>query len=386
MKKSRIVKKGFAMIFCVTTLCVFFSMEAFCADSEAVDSLPEEYYGMLENLPPDTADKLPEGVYSQNTEVIGDALMEMTSFDYVFPFIGELIGDGMGDVAALVARLCGIILLSAVFEAMRKSLSDAVAGAVGFCTSCATFAAVIDLLYGQIRMVSDFFDRLNSLILGMIPVTGAVYAMGGNVSTGVASSGGLYAFLAVSEGICAKTIVPVSCICVALALCRGVAPHINLQGMASGIKKCYTFVLGMIMTILLALLATQTSLTAAADSTTARAAKMVTSSMIPVVGGSVAETLRTVASGVQYMKSVVGVSGIVFILMLLLPTLISLLLTRLAFIISGSIAELLGCEGESRLIRELDGVWSCMIAVVAMSSVMFIFAMSIFIRTTVAVL
>ena len=384
MRRSGKIRKIAVSLMLIPLLCVLLTFGAFAEDG-SID-LPEEYYGIVENLPPESADKLPQGLYSEDMEEIGDALLEISSAEYIFDFIGELIGNGIGDALSLAARLCGIIVLSAVFSALRRNLSEAASGAIGFCVFCAVFAAIIDLVYGQIKMVSDFFDRINSLIVSVIPVTGAVYAMGGNVSTAVASSGGMYAFLAVSEGICAKTVIPVSCICIALALCRGVAPHINLQGIASGMKKCYTFVLGMIMTILLAILSTQTSLTAAADTTAARAAKMVASSAIPVVGGSVAETLRTIASGVQYTKSVVGVSGIVVILMLLLPTLISLLLTRLALIFAGSVAELLGCEGESRLIRELDSVWGFMIAVVAMCSVMFIFAMTIFIKTTVAIL
>ena len=140
------------------------------------------------------------------------------------------------------------------------------------------------------------------------------------------------------------------------------------------------------MTLLVMLLSVQTTLSAAADGTAARAAKMVASSVIPIVGGSVSETLRTVASGVQYIKSVVGVGAIALIIILLLPTLVSLVLTRLAFIISGCVADMLGCESESRLLGELGGVWGCMIAVVSMTAVMFILALSIFIKSAVAVL
>lgn len=371
---------------CPVLLCLAFTVKIFAEDDKDTAMMPDEYYGVVDGLPPEVADKLPDGIYSDNVEDIGNALVEVSSAEYIFGFMGELIGNGIGDAVSLAARLCGVLILSALFEAMKKNLSDAVSSAIGFCVSCAVFAAITDVTYTEIKMVSDFFGRLNSLIVGMIPVTGAVYAMGGNLGTSVASSGGMYAFLAVSEGICAKTIVPISCVCIAMALCRGIAPNINLQGIASGIKKCYTFVLGMIMTILLSVLSSQTAITAAADTTAARAAKMVTSSAIPVVGGSVADTLRTVATGVQYTKSVVGVGGIVFLLILILPTLVSLLLTRLSLIFSGSVADLLGCESEGRLIRELDGVWGFMIAVVAMCSVMFILAMTIFIRTTVAIL
>lgn len=376
------------IIVTVLAVVLFFSLPLkVCAQESGADiELPEEYYGMLEDIPEDVADKLPQEFYSDNAQNIGDTLTHMASPEYVFSFIGDILGEGLGDSVKLIARLCGILIISAVFASFKRSIaSETLSRAIEFCSICVTFSVVIELQLSQIRMVSLFFERLNSLMLGMIPVTASVYAMGGNLSTAASGSTTMYAFLTVSEVICAKTIIPISCVCSALSLCRGISPHVNLQGIGSGIRKCYTFVLGLIMTILLFLLSTQTSITAAADSTGARAAKLLTSSVIPVVGGSVSETLRTVGGGVQYIKSIVGVSGIIFIIILLLPTLISLLLTRFAFIVSGSVADLLGCESESRLIGDLGNVYGCMIATVSMSSVMFIFALNIFIKTTVAV-
>ncbi len=374
---------------CVFVVLLVLSLVVFSCSVSAKENadLPEEYYGMLDSLPEDVADKLPDGMYSDDGEAVEEAVLEMTNPEYIFSFIGDILGEGIGGAVRTVSVLCGVLIISAVFSAFKKSLqSEVLSRGFGFCTSCVIFSSVISLQYAQIDMVVSFFERLNSLFLGMIPVMGALYAFGGNVSTAIAGNGTLYVFLAVSERICAATVVPVSTFCIALALCRGVAPDINLQGISSGVKKCYVFLLGFIMTVLTALLAGRTSLSAASDSTAARAAKLVASSVIPHVGASVSDTLRTVAASVQYMKGIVGVGGISFILLLLLPTLISLLLNRLAFLIAGAVADLLGCESESRLIGELGGVYGCMIAAVSMTSVMFILALNIFMKTAVAIL
>lgn len=151
-------------------------------------------------------------------------------------------------------------------------------------------------------------------------------------------------------------------------------------------KKIYSFLLGGIMTLLVASLSAQTALTAAADSTAAKAARLVSANIIPVVGGSVGETLRTVATGVRYLKSVVGVWGIVFIALLVLPVLLSLIFTRLAFLLSSGVADMLGCETEEKLLTEIGGIYALMVAVVSMSAVMFIFALTIFSKTVVAVM
>ena len=112
---------------------------------------------------------------------------------------------------------------------------------------------------------------------------------------------------------------------------------------------------------------------------------MVSSTVIPVVGGSVGETLRTVAAGVQYLKSVVGIGGILLVAFLLLPTLLSLIMTRFVFLLASGIAEILGCENEGKFLSELGNLYGCMIAVVSMSSVMFILALTIFVKSMVAI-
>ena len=139
------------------------------------------------------------------------------------------------------------------------------------------------------------------------------------------------------------------------------------------------------MTILVTSLGAQTTISAAADGIASKAARAVSSNVIPVVGGSVGETLRTVASGVSYMKDIIGVGGIIFIAVLVLPTLITLILTRLAFLLAAGVADMLGCDGESRLLGEIGGVYGMFVAVCAMASVMFIIAMYIFLKCTVAI-
>jgi len=278
------------------------------------------------------------------------------------------------------------LLISAVFAVLKSSITSGTLAAVfDFCSTCALFGAIVGTLTSQLNSVSSFFERLNSLMVGFIPIAGSVLAMGGNIGTAASSSGTLYAFLAVSEVLCAKGVVPVCSLCIVFAICKGISPSLNLSGFSSALRKSYTFSLGFIMTVLLAVLSSQSILSASADSIGARSAKMITSSVIPVVGGAVSDTLRTLGAGIQYIKSVVGVSAVVFIIILLLPTLISLIVTRFVYLVAGSVADLLGCEHESRLISELGGVSGLMIATVSMCSVMFILGFNLFIRSTVAV-
>ncbi len=381
----------FGLAFCLCIAVFGFTVSA--RDSELnvsahrEEGMPEGYEDLPQYLPDDVRELLPEEIESRSTEEVGQAVEELSDVRYILNIVSEALAPRLRESVAFFAKLVGLLVLAAIFSAVKNSLgSDALSGAVRFCTTSAIFAAIIQTQLEHLKSVQVFFERLTSLMNAMVPIAGTVWAMGGNVTTASSGTATLSVFLLACENMFAKTVMPICCVSIALALCNTMSPEMGLKGFTGAIKKLYTFCLGMIMMLLVSCLGAQTTLTAAADSTTARAAKMVSSTVIPVVGGSVGDTLRTVASSVQYLKSIVGISGIVFIFLLVLPTLLSLLLTRFAFILGTSVAEILGCDSESRLLAELGNVYGCMIAAVSISSVMFILAFNIFVRTVVALM
>jgi stage III sporulation protein AE len=108
-------------------------------------------------------------------------------------------------------------------------------------------------------------------------------------------------------------------------------------------------------------------------------------SFIPVVGGSVGESLKTVAGSIEYIRACVGVGGIIIIILLLLPTLLLIAATRLAFMAAGTVSKLLGCSEESNLLGELTNIYGYLLAVVCSCSVLFIFALTLLARTSAAI-
>lgn len=381
MFKGQALKKKILFVFAVLTLL---SCSLFCY-AEGEVAMPKEFEGIRDSLTEEALGALPDGVFSDNGEERSEAVLEMTSPKYIFSRILDMIGAQTGSASRLFAALVALLILSSAVNALRSSLaSNALGAAMRFCMTGAVMASVIGVQFSQLESTALFFERISSLMSAMIPVGSAVLAMGGSVSTAALGSSSLAVLLGVCETLCAKTVTPVVCACTALALCNTLSSDLGLRGFASAIRKTYAFILGSIMTLLLATLSSQTALTAASDSAGARAAKLVASTAIPIVGGTVGDTLRTVAGGVSYLKSIVGISGIVFVLLLVLPTLISLILTRLVLLITSGVADMLGCETEGKLLSELSSVWGVMIAVVSMCAVMFIFALVIFIRITVA--
>ena len=377
-------------ILAVLALSLFLFFGATLPCSAAEETLPEEvlegYETMLDGIPDGVRDVLPDGFFTDDPEELSEAVGEMLDVSYFLRLVGEALGFYVGDALRLLASLMGILILSAVFSTYRRSMRTVALGRVlSTAASAALLVAVTETQTALFRQLRTYFSELSTLAGGMIPVSTVLYAMGGNLSGATTGSAMMSVFLAVSELIGGELLFSTVGACMALSLVPALAGNLNVRSLSAAVKRVFTFSLGFLTMLLSALLAMRAGLAAKADSVGARTVKYVASSVIPIVGGSVADSLRTVGASVEYLRTTVGIAGILCIVLLLLPVLVNVLLTRFCLILGGSVAELLGCDGEARLLSELVSIYGYILAVAVMCAVMFIFALTILTRTAAAV-
>jgi hypothetical protein len=91
-----------------------------------------------------------------------------------------------------------------------------------------------------------------------------------------------------------------------------------------------------------------------------------------------------VAVSAKLLRSTVGVAGIIIIAALVLPTLISLWLTRIALFASAAVGDMLGCGREVKLLRQVASIYGYMMGAAAMVALLFIFSLTVFAVTSSA--
>lgn len=352
---------------------------------DAITQLPQEYTALLEGLPQEIIDLLPPSIFSSDSEEVSEGTKEMTNLSYLLQTVLSLVGLRIGDCAKILALVSGLLLLSAVCNAVKAAFrTDGIGRAFSFLSSLIITVSLLSQGYQSIQTVTDYFQTLSNITKALIPLMGVLYTMGGNVTAAVASASGLSLFLAVMEEIVAKSIVPFCGICLAFALIRALDPNIRLGTLADTIKKNYTTLLAFLMMLLSAMLAAQTMLGAGSDTLAMRSAKFAAGNMIPVVGGSVAELIRTVSTGVRYLRGTVGICAVILLLLTLLPTLIELFLVRLTWQLCASLADMLGCDSEKKLLDETASLTGYLITAVAICSAVVVLSISLLIHCTAA--
>ncbi len=362
---------AFLSFFCLLSLlCPL----VFAEEEKDGDTLPDAYQNLLDHLPPAILERLPEGALSNKAEEVGGAVGEMSSFSFLLKTVLSLVGLRLGDSLKLLCSIVGILILSSVCRAFCASFGKPdIARAFSLLMTLIIIVTIFATGFGTIESTVSYFHTLNTFTSASVPLMGGLYVMGGNAAAAVATSAGLSLFMTVLEEIVGRSIVPFCGICLALALIGACEGGPRLGGLLASLKKKYTLMLSFFMMLLLAMLSSQTVLGASQDTLAMRSAKFAAGSMIPVVGGSIGELLRSVSASVGYMRTSVGICGVLLLLFLMLPTLIELLLARTTWQICSFFAELLGCDGERRLLDEFASINGYLIAAVAIcSSVLFL--------------
>ena len=350
------------------------------------EAIADEVAGFQAAIPDEVASLLPEGFFSEDMMQLESAIEQASAPEAVLSVIGRLTGFSLRENLSLLAKICGILILSAVFRGMtaNPNTSGSIGKALSFCATASLVVVIFSLQRLRFSEISEYFSVMQTLATGMLPMMGALYAMGGNIRAAVANHGVMTAFLAVLQTVIGGTVLPVAGICLAMALLDAVSGGISLRSLCGLIKRTYTLIFSFLMLLLCGILGMQSTLAKGSDSLALRTARFAAGSFLPVVGGSISEALRTVSGSVQYLRSVTGTGAILVLFFAFLPVFVTILLNRIVFLLSGSAAKLLGCEGEEKVLSELASVYGYFLAVIASVFVMTVFSLTLFARCATA--
>lgn len=289
-------------------------------------------------------------------------------------FLHRLLETAAREASAPL-RLCGTLLTLTVLSSLLGSLGDAASGSDlrrcfdTLCTLICIGAAAQPLCDALIR-TADALDTGQVFMSGYVPVFGAFIAAGGQVA-GSATYQVFVLFL--TEGIMQLMhgiLFPVLQMSAALGFADAVNPALRLGGFVAGMRKAVIWILGFVMTMFSALLSVRSIVASAADSLASKSVKLLASGLIPIVGSAVSDAYGTVQGSIRLLRNGIGACGILVIVWLCVPPLISLTFYRIAFRISGIFAETAGTGPLPQLFQNLQTVLSAAFAMLVCFSLM----------------
>lgn len=367
--------------FYVILMLLFTLLMCHIEASEEEFVMPKEYESIKNFVPEDIFDYLPGNIFSSDIRDVESAVNELTSLEYTARIISQILNVELKSSLELLCLLAGGILLCSLINSLNARDNSPSGNEISRFISSVLIVSILVNSTGDIFSCSKiFFDRLNVFMTGMLPFLCTLCAIGGGTASAAAANYGITAFITISELALSSSVTPIAGTCLSLASIAAVGETNAGSALLKGLKKLYIFLIGMLMSLMLFMFSARGIMASSADSLSGRAIKFAAGSFIPIVGSNIGDILKGVGSGIGYIKSTVGVISVIMILLMLLPTFISILVRRLVLSICSVLADMLGAHEQSKLISEFSSVYGLLLAVISMSSVLFIGAVIISVR------
>lgn len=231
--------------------------------------------------------------------------------------INELLNGIFGELIRSKALIARIMTIAAVAGLLKLLGNGAQTTQTAYFASYALMsAAVVRLLaetvgYGSevIHSLCDFISKLAPVLLGLLAASGMVS------SAAVFSpilSGAVYLFALVMD----KIITPMVYLGAVLGIVGNLSGRIQLGSFNRLLRSVSRWILTALLTVFTGLCALYGFNAPVIDAIGAKTAKLAVGTLVPVVGGLLADTLETVVGGTYILKNAVGSAGMIFIVVI----------------------------------------------------------------------
>lgn len=357
------MRKIYFLLILVVILPLF-SVVSF-AEGEA-----DEFISNFENILPDDLQGITDG----------DNLSDWVGIRALLSQIGNELKGNKGRIVEFLSMLLGCVALCSLPEILGIKMGEDIASAVGVICSVMIFYP-LSRLYSA---VTSSIEEISVFFTNLIPITAGVTAMGGGAAAAAAQSGAMYMTVGVVTNGGIKIFGSVIALGFAVSLLTSFGNE-EILAASRGIRGVFFWLLGISTALITGSFSLQSIVASAQDSITVRAAKYMASGVIPVVGSTVSGALSTLASGMSYAKGVIGTGGIVAILAAMLSPLVLLLCYRLALSLAMTLSEFVSSTA-CRIFSAYRFALDMLIALYALTSVIYIFEIVLFVKIGVALL
>ena len=201
----------------IVLLCLFAS--PFNVFAQEDSDIPDEYDDMLDSLPNDIADMLPDEIFSDDINSIAQGTKELTSWDYIFNTVFDILGLNIKAIVKSVATIIGLLVLCALLNMLKSTIKSAATERILNLISISTLVLVVlKISYEPLQRAMQLLQEMRVFTNTISPVMCSIYAMGGNVTHALVHNYGLIVFLSILENICIVALESILGVCLGLTI------------------------------------------------------------------------------------------------------------------------------------------------------------------------
>lgn len=332
----------------------------------------------------------PEGYIDNSVlETIPDGISKDSINEGVSPVIEVLLKNIVPTIKKTllpIFEIIGTLLFCAISSVFLNSFKTTENNTfLRLLPSAVVIIIVSKNLYKIWGAFTDNCEKLFFMLNSIAASTVSLYALSGSVNSAAVSSMNNSVLITFFAGSLDYMLLPLLQICFSLNVTASICGINALSALSASIRKTYVFLLTVLTAVSGIIISIQNRVASVNDNLMVRGIKMAAGSFIPIVGGFISESVRTVAVSISSLKSSVGYLCLCAVIVFVSPVIVELFIYKLSFAVTGAAADLFGLSHESAFLRSSGELINYMIAFISAAAMIFIIVLMIFAGSVSAV-
>ncbi len=279
----------------------------------------------------------------------------------------------------LLGELVLLAMALALLQNMRHAFENETVNQIAF-SIC--FLVVMGLVIHSFtitfQIARNAIEQMTNFMYAIIPLLFSLIAAGGGVTTTAIVHPILISSIGLMGGLMSDLIFPLLLFAGVLGTVQFLVEGFPVDKLANFLKSAALGLMGLAMAIFIGIITIRGFAGTIADSTALRTAKYVTNTFLPVVGGSLSDTMEMAIGCSMVLKGGIGIFGLGLIIVIIIFPLMKILAVAVIYQLTGAVIQPLG--GNNRLadaLQTVGGTFLNLFAAIAIVALMFFIALAI---------
>lgn len=314
-------------------------------------------------------------------DTLNQAISGKIDNNTIYKKILNLFGTEVRSSITTLISILIIIVIHSILKSISDSLEDDSISKIIYYVQYILIVTIIMSNFGQvIELVKETARSLVGFMNSLIPILIVLMTYTGTAITSSLVQPVLLFMINFIGNIIQNILIPIVLIVTVLAIISKISERTQIVKITKFMKSSVTWFLGIILTLFVGILSLEGTLTSSVDGITAKTTKAAVSSLIPVVGKILGDTVDSVLGCGVILKNAVGVVGVIIIIGICVVPIIKLGTLSIIYNLASGIIEPIADEKIVKLLEEMGGIFKLLFGIICALSVMLIIGITLVVK------
>ncbi len=376
------IQKKIILIIIVWTSIISIATNSYCdnMDENTIESQQETFgiNSFVENSKKYTG-KFFEDI--DINKILSSAIKGEIDNSTIYKKILNLLGTEVKTGIKSLISILVIIIIHSILKSISESLeNDNISKLIYYVQYIAIVTVIMSNFSDIINLVKETTSNLVGFMNTLIPVLISLMLYTGSIATTSILEPIILFMINFIGNLIQNILIPIILIITSISIISKISDKVQIEKISKFLKSSTTWFLGLILTVFVGVVSLEGTLSSTVDGITAKTAKSIVSSAVPVVGKILGDVVDSVLGCGVILKNAVGFLGVIIIIGICILPILKLAVLTFSYKLISSVSEVIADAKIVKLLDEVADIFKILLAILVSISFMVIIGTTLLIK------